>query len=397
MDARFPLHSALAFLLVAAAAGTTAVASGATDAALAAMSRAAESYETGRCAEVLDAFEALDEASRAGLDGLAHYRWGFCLGALRRGDPAGHYREAARLLAAAAESSPDLMTHFYLANALLNLGQSDDAAKAARQAVALWKSGRMTIPQDRPNAWFRLGKLFRDAGDPKGALDPFRRALDAEVRHGGTLRTAYLERIADGARQAGDVALAERAQSLLDARRPGDPGNLVRRARTLLAANKLDEAQAAFDTVRRRGGDLGMAAQYASQVIDRIREVRKEGLEPATALADGTPLDAVADLAAALRETAVRANRALSGEAAEKKRKKGKGVRFVPTPAAKNELLLVEAEFVGLLREAVVRGVPLREWAVQGGYAPLIHHRWIRLFRQRAERAAATDEEAQGE
>ncbi len=396
MDLRFPPVLALALLAVPAA-GSAPAGTGGPDAALAAMSRAAESYEAGRCAEVLAAFETLDEAARAGLDGLAHYRWGYCTGALRRGDPVPHYREAARLLSAAAGTSQDLGTHFYLVNALLNLGRADEAAAAARRAVALWKSGRLTVPQGRPNAWFRLGKLFRDAGDAKGALDPFRRALDAEVTHAGTLRTAYLERIADGARQAGDVALAERAQSLLDARRPGDPKNLVRRARTLLAADKLDEAQAAFDAVRRRGGDLGMAAQYASSVIDRIREVRKEGLEPATALADGTPLAEVTDLAAALRDAAGRASQALAGPAEERRRRKGEGVRFVPTPAAKAELLLVQAEFVGLLREAAVRGAPLREWAVQGGYAPLIHHRWIKLFRQRAEQAAATAGEKQGE
>ncbi|RMF72027.1 MAG: hypothetical protein D6738_12425, partial [Acidobacteria bacterium] len=279
--------------------------------------------------------------------------------------------------------------HFYLVNALLNLGRVEEARRAAGEAVARWKAGRLTVAQDRPDAWFRLGKRFRDAGDDKGALEPFRRALDAEVAHPGTLRDAYLERIADGARAAGDTALARRAQALLDARRPGDPENLLRAARTALAEGRLDEARAAFNALRRRRGDLGMAAQYAAMVIDRIEEVRKADLEPATSLADGTPLAEVDDLAGALRETAARAFAALDGEAVEKPRKKAKGVRLVPSAQARRELLLVEAEFAGLLREAVVRGAPLREWAVQGGYAPLIHHRWTKLFAQRAEKRRA--------
>ena len=368
----------------------------AADPARAAASRAAEAYASGRCREVLAAFEALDEPARARLDGLSHYRWGFCAGVLGRGDPRAHYDAAARLLAAQAggDGATRLETHFYLVNALLNLGEADRARSAASAAVALWKAGRLTVPEDRPDAWFRLGKLFQDAGDPRGALGPFARALDAETAHPGTLRDAYLERIADGARAARGIVLAERAQALLDARRPGDPGTLLRRARTLLAEGKLDEAEAAFNAVRRRRGDAGMEAQYATATIARIREVRKAGLEPATALADGTPLRDVDDLSGALQKTAARAFEVLGGPAIEKPRRKAPGTRFIPAPETKKQLDLVQAEFAGLLREAVIRGVPLREWAVQGGYAPLVHHRWKKLFRERAEKAREDEAKA---
>jgi hypothetical protein len=42
-------------------------------------------------------------------------------------------------------------------------------------------------------------------------------------------------------------------------------------------------------------------------------------------------------------------------------------------------LLPIQSRFAGLLLDAVSSGAPLREWAVQGGFAPLILQPWERL------------------
>jgi tetratricopeptide (TPR) repeat protein len=346
--------------------------------------RAAKAYDAGRCGAVLGLFEGLPEKSRAALDGVSLYRWGFCLASVRREDPTDLYRAAAaRLSEATADPGASLDEHFYRVNAFLNLRDRDAARAAAAEAVERYGDGALLVPEGDPNAWFRLGKLHRDAGDETGALEPFARAITLAEDDPDSISLAYAERIANAARVAGRVELAQRALAIVQSRRPRDPRNALRLGRNHLAANDLDAAEAAFREARRVPGDTGMSAQYALETIERIRELRRFGLEPATNLADGTPI-AEADLRTQLADAARRGWELIrSGESREVARKRREGTRPAPTPEVKEELRLVEAEFVGLLRQAILVGADIRGWAVASGYAPLIHHPWRKLFVQR--------------
>lgn len=349
---------------------------------------AAQAYDAGRCNDVLARLGALSPEGVAKLDGVSHYRWGFCEAQVKRADPKPRYETSIALLAKeTAKPDAPLEAHFYRVNGLLNLQRTDDARKAAALAIERHKGGSLTVGETDADGWFRLGKLYRDGGDEKGALGPFARALDASEK-GSVLNTAYIERIADAARTAGDLPLAQRASAKLEERRPTDPQNALRRGRDLLAAGDLGGARQAFNAARPAGGEIGMSAQYASMAIDRIAEIEQFGLQPAETLADGTPIPQ-ANLEQAIVTVANRARKVLDAPAVEVARKKRPGTRLAPSKATAEELRLVQAEFCGILKQAVISGAPLREWSIQYGLAPLIHHEWSRLYRENAEKRKA--------
>jgi tetratricopeptide (TPR) repeat protein len=348
--------------------------------------RIAEAYEAGRCQQVVALARQLERLGPQAVDGITHYRWGFCAARLDRGDPIAHYEEAAeRLGEAASEGGAGLEEHFYRVNALINLGRAEASVQAAEAAIESWNAGGFTVDEDSPTAWFRLGKLFRDAGQAAGALEPFGRALEL-AEAGRPLRDAYVERIARGAREAGASELAAKASALLAQRPAEGPADALRVARTRLAANDLDGAQKAFRQARRAGGNLGMIGQYGARAIQRAKRLQRQGLEPIDVLPDGTPLSAVPleRLQRELAQTARVAWEVISRPTIERARKEGPGTRVAAAPETIERMREVRREFVGLLLEALRRGAPIRGWAVQGGYSPLIHHPWINLHHRDA-------------
>ena len=62
-----------------------------------------------------------------------------------------------------------------------------------------------------------------------------------------------------------------------------------------------------------------------------------------------------------------------------RKNKSLPGTRPAASAETLAQLLPIESRFAGLLLDAVSTGAPLREWAVQGGFAPLILQPWERL------------------
>ncbi len=350
------------------------------------LARAARAYEEGRCAEVLSLLAPLAARDPAAVDGLSEYRRGWCTSRLHRGDPRPYYERAAEKLAReAGEPGAPLEVHFYLVNALLNLGRKDEARNAARRALQLVERGELVVREDDPRAWFRLGKLARDAGRPGDAREPFSRALDL-VERGKHLRRAYLERIANAAAAAGDGKLAERAARLLG-RETSSPRGVFARARALLAAGSFDEAREAYREAARQPGDPGMEARYALRVLDRVEELSAWGLSPATTTADGRPIADLdtAGLRAALAATAREAFRVMETPPVEVPRRKRAGTKPAPSPETREALHRVQARMCGLLLEALRRGIDLRPWAaVRDGYAPLLFHRWEKLYLERA-------------
>ncbi len=353
------------------------------------LARAAAAYEAGRCAEVLSLLAPLAARDPSALDGLAEYRRGWCTSRLRRGDPRPFYRRAAEKLSrGAGRPGAALDVHFYLVNALLNLGRKDEAREAARQALELVRQGKIRVPGDDPRAWFRLGKLARDAGRPGDAREPFSRALDL-VERGKNLRRAYLERIAGAAAAMGDGDLAGRAARLLG-KDDRSPRGLAARARALLAAGRLEEARQAWREAARQPGDRGMEARYALHVLDRVAELDSWGMRPATTTADGREIASLdgAGLRAALAATAREAFRVMERPAVEVPRRRRPGTKPAPSPETREALRRVQARMCGLLLEALRRGVDLRPWAaVRDGYAPLLFHPWEKLYLQRVRRS----------
>lgn len=353
----------------------------------AAVTQAAAAYDAGRCAEVLSLLEGLPADAAAALDGVSLYRWGFCAGSTGRGDAYSYYRRAAEKLQAetAAPGAP-LDAYFYRVNALLNLDLTSEAAAAAKQAVERYQAGTLTVPQDDAGAWFRLGKLFNDAGDPQGAMTPFGRALDAAAARPGALRTAYLERIANAARLAGNDAIAQRANALLLPAGSGPgaaPDNPLQRMRALVRAGQYDEASKLLTELARDRGDLGMIAQYAQGALDRVREVTARGGRPEPrASVEGRSYPGTLSLEEALAATGREGWAAIGeGRVVEVPRKNRSlpGTRPAASAETMERLLPIESRFAGLLLDAVSSGAPLREWAVQGGFAPLILQPWERL------------------
>jgi len=377
-------------------------ASGAGDEPSAVLDRAARAYEAGRCAEVLSALTALASRDPDALDGLAEYRRGWCTARLRRGDPRPWYRRAAEKLSReAARDEASLDVHFYLVNALLNLGRKDEARSAAARALALYRQGSLVVPTDDPQAWFRLGKLARDAGRPAEAREPFARALElAEAGH--PLRRAYLERIAAAAAKMGDASLGDRAARLLAARGDTSVRGLLARARALLAAGRLEEAREAWREAAGLPGDAGMEARYALHALDRVAELEEWGLTPATTTADGRPIADLDDAAlrAALAQAARDAWKAMEAPPVEVPRRKRPGTKPAPSPETREALHRAQAQMCGLLLAALRRGIDLRPIAaVRDGWAPLLFHRWEKLYldRARREREGAVIEFRQGD
>lgn len=352
-------------------------------------------YDAGRCNEVLAIYQALPPATR--VDGVSMYRWGFCLADTGQADGSERYERAAEQLATELSGSPTpLLLSFYRVNALLNLGRRDEAATVAREAITAYRDGRYELEGEYAFAWFRVGKLMLDAGEPQAALVPYRRAVELGKAQPGTLRTAHVERIASLASTQGDTALAADATALLEQLAPGSPRVALQRAHLLLLGGRWDEARALLKPFARGATDAEMEARYALALVDRAAEVAGWALRPADQTADGVVISGLSgdELLAALQAGTQRAYRAMLGPAREVALKRG-GTRAAPTPETATAMRESQAEMVGLWLEALGRNAPLRVWATQAGFPMLINQKWELLFSQRldqyGERLTLTD------
>lgn len=345
------------------------------------LDQAAAAYDAARCPEVLRLYQSIPAAALGEVDGIAHYRWAFCLAQARAEGFFDHYKQSADLLARQTEAKDaSLEAWFYRVNALLNLQMPAEASTVARQALAQWQAGALTVPEKDPQSWFRLGKLFRDGGEGSGALEPFRRAVDLATQTPGSLRAPYLERIADHAAQQGDNALASRANALLGKAAPAAAGD-QRQGRALLAEGKLAPARDWFASRSTGPSDEAMFNQYAVGAIDRTLELSAWNLDPNPVNPDGSP---VANLREGLLGAAQEAWKTLTQcRVLEVPRKKGPGTRPDIDPDCRKAYGPVQARFAGLILRAVAAGELVREWAVEGGYAPLIIRPWEKLVLDR--------------
>jgi tetratricopeptide (TPR) repeat protein len=347
---------------------------------------AAIAYEAGRCPEVLQLYQALPQGTY--VDGVSHYRWGFCLAEQQDPQAREHYEQAATLLGReAGQAKSDLPSHFYRVNSLLNLERNDEARSAAQAAVNAWRAGTLTVPAQDAVSWFRLGKLMIDSGESAEALDPYARAVTIAEQNPTALRRAYLERIIALAAGQSDQALADRAQALLRATQPaGATADPLEAARQAIISNDFEAAlEALRPAARQPGTDEAMAARYMSWISERAQELGPWGLQPVSTTLDGKPAAGLTEdeLLRAVIEASNEAYLALNGPSREVALKKRNGTRPEPTPETRARLQAAQARWVGLLIDAIRRKAPLQIWAVQGGFAPLFFARWEQQFVQR--------------
>ncbi|MFI8614142.1 tetratricopeptide repeat protein [Acidovorax sp. NPDC077693] len=148
----------------------------------------------------------------------------------------------------------DPTAHFNLANALRDLGQSEEAARHYHRALKL--------KPDLPHGFFHLGNMQHETGKLDLAERSFRRALDLTPDHIETLSNlAYV--LQDGRRHQEALALYDRALAI-------DPDNAAlhyNRGDVLLELELLDDAENAARKAIGLAPDMAQAHALWAQVL----------------------------------------------------------------------------------------------------------------------------------
>jgi tetratricopeptide (TPR) repeat protein len=391
-------------------------------------SRGDAAYEAGRFSEALAAYRQAEAAGE--LDGVGLYRMGYCVGAVERNGEASrevYARAAERLNEESARSGASLETHFYRVNVLLNLGREEEARQAALRGVEAAEAGAFA-ERTGGTAWFRIGKIYRDAGKGPEALVPLARALEAWERDGQAV-PAYVERIVSFALEEADSRLARRGTALL-ARTPGGRDRAARAELALLVREgSLAEARAFAATGALRVSPTDQ--RYVESLLDRLADRDGQPVPLPTELSDGRPLrrleaeEVRAELIGASRSLALlvaRPPRWLALRQAQLQATSVAGQALLggtalPCPGAalladrrlsailgrevlgrlgpeelrgpgwtaeeRSEVVRAYRLFLALAQEALIRAAPLRAWATEGRYAPFLFKPLPRLARDR--------------
>lgn len=327
-------------------------------------------YDAGQYAEALDILEALNH--EGGLSGAMLYRLAFARG--RVGDAVGKQQAEALALSALEtefETAPTLENGFYLSNAYRNGGRTEDSGRTARLTTDHVEAGEIPSPA-AATALFQLAKLYADQGRSELALTWYRKAITAmnedPERHVAYLRWAH--RYCAGVLASGDDPTAAREH--LDALGSiGDPTpEDLDRLATVQA--RMGEYQEAAETWR-RAERLNPSNADRPRYCNRLARLAATLESMPTAAPDGKPFKEMSqeELEAAMaREAQVALDAAAEaggGEISAERRKELQARMDAAKP-----------QFAAAAMEYALRGLPIRETAFFGGYAPLIFHtnRW---------------------
>lgn len=323
-------------------------------------------YDAGRYAEACMVFRELD--ARGTLDGPSLYRLFFCSNVT--GDSAAA-RAALERAATALESENvpgcSVEVPFYLANAYANLGRPTDARRVADDTLA-----RLDADAFRPATameWFQIGKLAQDAGRTDRALLAYGRAVsgfsegpEAPGHERWARRFLGVNAFDRGDygsaaahwRRVVELGNPERADLLALATSAARAGEWEGAAEAWRRAEKIDMAQ---------GDDPRYAAALARQAV------QLGGLPPTDPA--GKPWTSYdrTELETFLTESATAA-RAVRADAFA--RESGGTWNAEEREKAVGRLRDVRRGFVAAGIEYAIRGLPLRETAFTGQYAPLV-------------------------
>ncbi len=334
--------------------------------------RAVRLYDEERYEEARAALEALDAAGRA--DGPLLYRLSFCLDLGAEREARG--RTLARAVAALERETAEhggLESWFYLSGAYRSQGRTSDAARVAAEATRRIESG--ALPKtERPVDLFRVGKLYEDQQRADEAAAWYRRALEGFAERPG----AFPAYVRWSRRYLGNLLLArsdwegaEREYAALAAEGKAQAGDWFRLAVARARGGRWEGAAEAWRESERADPAGGDDARYARQLALQAAEV---GTLPSFSQ-DGRTWNLLEkeDLERTLLASAQVAQDASARLAAE-------GAPLDPALREGQARELAEARRIFLAAgiEYAARGLPIRETAFEGGYAPLVFHadRW---------------------
>jgi tetratricopeptide (TPR) repeat protein len=325
--------------------------------AASAAKRAAEEggrlYDEGKYEEALP---LLEKAADQGIeDGELFYQLAYVYEFKSMADKSRSYREKAiPLLEKKARSKRgSLESWYYLTAVYANLDRTDEVAKAAREGIARYGEKTGLSAEDQ----FRLGRLYQFAGDGSRGAAVYRRAVEAfeASAHPNAVLFA-LALLADARTDFSSRRYAE-ASKKFDRAAPLAPWlapSPYERALLHLGAGELDKAAAEFAQVRDE--NLLTEAQYGADVARRLG-----GAGGATdKTSEGKSFMELDN--AALGEAIQKAADGLKAARDAESAGKGGG----ETRRASERL------FFSLVAEWMLRGNPIREQALSGGYADLI-------------------------
>jgi tetratricopeptide (TPR) repeat protein len=302
------------------------------------------------------ALPLLEKAADQGIeDGELFYQLGYVYDLKAMADKSRSYREKAiPLLEKKARSKQGTLESWYYLTAVnANLNRSDDVAKAAREGIARFGEKTGLSAEDQ----FRLGRLYQFAGDGSRGAAAYRRSVEAfeASAHPNAVLFA-LALLADARTDFSAHRYAEaskkfdRAASLA----PWLAPTPYETALSHLGGGELEKAAAEF--AQERDENLVTEAQYGADVARRL--VAAGGATDKTS--EGKNLMELDN--AALGEAIQRAADGLKAARAADPAGKGGGEKARAS----------ERVFFSLVAEWMLRGNPIREQALSGGYADLI-------------------------
>lgn len=329
-----------------------------------ALAEANAAYARGDYLRAAAVYDELDRAGQAG--GVVLYKLYFCQRSM--GDPGadGTLQRAVERLAAEAPESKSLETHFYLVNAYSSSGRGSEAQEAARLATDGLESGAVAEPGNW-EAMFRAGKLYSDRQAPEQAIAWYTRSLDAH----GSLETPppspYIpwarRYIVDRSLESGDLATAEDQLGRLVSDEPNGE-DLDRLAVLRVRLGHYGGAVEAWRQAERLNPADANRARYCWRLAQFA-----DGLETLPAAApDGRSWGDLSreELEAMLAEQAGVVGKSIQA-----------GIESHPMAEPLRAELQQQVDaaqpvFVAAGLEYAVRGLPIRQTAFFGGYAPLI-------------------------
>ena len=318
-------------------------------------------YESERYAEARPLLEGL--AARGEADGAMLYRLAFTLRVARDpGDRAAFERAAAKLQEEAAGSTR-LEPAFYLSNAYRNLDRPNDSKAAATTATQRIASGSMPEPVE-PLERFRLGKLYEDLGREGDAARWYALALDGLSPKDSPAYVRWAARYtATMAAARGDWKEAEAALRRLQDAGVATVDDLDKLARACGRQGRWAEAAEAWRSAENLDRVNADRPRYAARVAALAAQV---GILPLVS-PDGRPWEALSreelESLMGAQAAAVRAAKEAAAAAPGDPAVRAKQQEAIA--AAKPLLASAAVEYV-------LRDLPLRETAFQGGWAPLL-------------------------
>lgn len=325
-------------------------------------------YDDGRYAEAREVLERANIEGR--MTGPLLYRLAYARG--RTGDPTGKEQiepEALSTLEREYSEEPTLEVAFYLSNAYRNARRPADSVRVAKGSTERIESEEWATPESAIGL-FWVGKLYEDQARRDRLQIWYRRALEAMEAEPGRYGPYRLWAHRNLAAAASHEARFEDAERHLAAMLELDEGTAVdwdRLATMRARLRRWADARDAWRRAERMDPANGDRPRYCANIASLATEIE----DLPTIAPSGK---AYSELAREDLEDLMK-SRSDEVRSAVEEATSADDARRAELQAGIDAAKLV---FVAAAMEYAVRGLPIRETAFFGGYAPLIFHsnRW---------------------